>query len=285
MKELIKTAIVQMNVEADLFEPDCKENNLTKAEQYIADNKDADLIILPDDFYGGYGYGVMNVPDFVMSGTFDKVKGWAREYNVFIAGSSLIPPAKPQGYKSMAQGFLIDPNGEVVARQDRIHLHEREKEWVIPGTEIQCFDTELGKVGFVLGLDVYYPEIARKLAREGVEIIIMLQLCIRYVDGLQETEYSHEYIDLLEAMKTCARARAFENSAYLVCSSALGAYAHADQFQCIGNSLFIEPNGNLQELGSEEGVLRVELKKADLETVRTYFNLLNRSNVETLATS
>ncbi|MBU4185680.1 MAG: hypothetical protein KKC23_05690, partial [Proteobacteria bacterium] len=52
--------------------------------------------------------------------------------------------------------------GEVLGKQRRTHLSsvEDEREW-FGGDELSVFDTPVGRIGLVIGYDVYFPEVSR----------------------------------------------------------------------------------------------------------------------------
>lgn len=70
-------------------------------------------------------------------------------------------------------GWLFNSRGELVLKQRQIFLSKDERRFNLArGNEILLEDTELGKIGFMLGTDCYYPEVGRFLALEGADIIL-----------------------------------------------------------------------------------------------------------------
>jgi predicted amidohydrolase len=65
--------------------------------------------------------------------------------------------------------LLLNPAGEIVGRQRKIHPTPAELEWgVQPGEAVRVLETEVGDVGFLIGEDVNHPETARALERAQV---------------------------------------------------------------------------------------------------------------------
>jgi predicted amidohydrolase len=59
----------------------------------------------------------------------------------------------------------------------KVHLFSyREKTNFTAGTSAQVFSTSIGKIGMIICYDLRFPELARKLALEGAEIITVSAL-------------------------------------------------------------------------------------------------------------
>jgi len=70
-------------------------------------------------------------------------------------------------------GFLIDRKGKIAGKCHKCHLTMSEYEnGLTPGNEIKVFDTEIGKIGFAICWDIFFPEHVRELRKKGVEIIV-----------------------------------------------------------------------------------------------------------------
>lgn len=79
---------------------------------------------------------------------------------------------------------------------------------VSPGTGLNVFDTELGKIAVAICYDVEFPEIARAAAREGCYILVAPS-CTDDRQGFLRVRY-------------CAQARAIENQMYVIHSCTVG---------------------------------------------------------------
>lgn len=279
MIDKIKMAIYQMEVKADIFEPDFKDENLEKVEKFISENSECDIVLLPDDFYAGYGYGVMNLPDFSHTSRMEFLSELAVKYNIYIAGSTLFFPQKPCGLKSESRAFLIDPAGKVVASQQRNNIQKKELEWVLTHDEVEVFDTALGKIGFIINFDTVFPEIWNKLISAGVEIIINPMLYIPHSESVKDFNLPVDYIDMPLLTKNMQQAFAVSGNCYVVSASAVGSYAQAEEFNCVGQSRIVYPNGVVKEIEDvNESSLIVEI---DAETLTNSRAAMGRRFSET----
>lgn len=100
--------------------------------------------------------------------------------------------------------WLIGPDGEIELRYRRAHLTPAELEWATPGDDITVVQTRIGRIGLMIGTEVWIPEMARLLTLEGAEIIA------------HPTDW-----DRREAATTAAVQRTEENRVHLVSSTRL----------------------------------------------------------------
>jgi len=76
------------------------------------------------------------------------------------------------------------------------------------GNEIQVFDTDCGKIGIQICYDVEFPEPARILAEQGMQIL--------FVPFLTDTQHAYNRV------RFCAQARAVENECYVAIAGCVG---------------------------------------------------------------
>jgi predicted amidohydrolase/CubicO group peptidase (beta-lactamase class C family) len=94
---------------------------------------------------------------------------------------------------------LLDAAGELLGKYRKVCLPREEIEGgITPGVSLPVFDTKFGRVGIMICWDVFFPEPARELARQGAEVI---------------------FLPIWGGDLTLARARAIENQVYLVSST------------------------------------------------------------------
>jgi predicted amidohydrolase len=94
----------------------------------------------------------------------------AREFAVFLA-----PGTFPEltGENLFNTALLFDPRGNLVGKQPQTHRSRDEIAWgLAQGTELNVFETALGRLGFVVGEDGRYPEVARILCLQGANILL-----------------------------------------------------------------------------------------------------------------
>ncbi len=76
------------------------------------------------------------------------------------------------------------------------------------GNEIKVFDTDCGKIGIQICYDVEFPEPARILAEQGMQIL--------FVPFLTDTQHAYNRV------RFCAQARAVENECYVAIAGCVG---------------------------------------------------------------
>lgn len=97
---------------------------------------------------------------------------------------------------------LIDRDGEIVGRYCKLHPTLGELEvGILPGHEAPVFETDFGRIGVMICFDLFYPEVAARLAEAGAEVMFW---CSVYDGGFP------------------LWARAYDHSAYVVSAQTLG---------------------------------------------------------------
>lgn len=133
--------------------------------------------------------------------------------------------------------LLIDRTGKVAGRYRKTHLPETEVTGgLTPGDDYPVFQTEFGRVGIQICYDHFFPEVARNLALNGAELIL-----VPIWGDLRGMDY---------AWDITARARAIDNGVFVVASN----YSNR-------RGLVISPDGRI--LADTAG--REALVTADLE--------------------
>lgn len=105
--------------------------------------------------------------------------------------------------------YLCRRDGTVEV-QKKIHItpHER-RDWIIEGgNELRVFDTDAGRVGILICYDVEFPELARLLALQDMDIL--------FVPFWTDTKNGYLRV------RHCAQARAVENECYVVICGSCG---------------------------------------------------------------
>lgn len=98
----------------------------------------------------------------------DAVRASARSAGIHVAGS-YVEHAEGARYHT---AFLIDDAGELVGTYRKTHLNPSERDWAVPGDDLPVLDTSVGRVGVMIGDEVWVPEVARVLALRGAEIVV-----------------------------------------------------------------------------------------------------------------
>ena len=156
------------------------------------------------------------------------------------------------------RGFLVDDQGEIRARYDKIHLFDvnlsdteqyRESTVVSPGDQAVVADTPWGRLGMTTCYDLRFPHLYRSLAQAGAEIITVPAAFTKM------TGQAHWHV--------LNRARAIENGAVVVAPCAVGAVPGGGAVY--GHSLIISPWGEVLADGGD-GVSTIVVT-VDMESV------------------
>ncbi|MXZ75820.1 MAG: carbon-nitrogen hydrolase family protein [Gemmatimonadetes bacterium] len=143
------------------------------------------------------------------------------------------------------RGFLVDDQGEIRARYDKIHLFDvdlsrdeqyRESDVVSPGETAVVADTPWGRLGMTTCYDLRFPQLYRTLAQAGAEILAVPAAFTK------TTGQAHWHV--------LNRARAIENGAVVVAPCAAGSIPGGGEVY--GHSLIISPWGEVLADGGED---------------------------------
>ncbi|HEX8663876.1 MAG TPA: carbon-nitrogen hydrolase family protein [Beijerinckiaceae bacterium] len=183
----------------------------------------------------------------------------AREKGVWVHAGSL---AIKVGEKVANCAFLIDPQGDVLASYDKIHLFDvdlpngeswRESRTYTGGERAVLASLPWGYLGLTICYDVRFPALYRALAEAGASFLTAPACFTR------QTGEAHWHV--------LHRARAVETGAFMI-SAAQGG-THEDGRETFGHSLIVDPWGRvLAEAGTEPGVILAEIDPAKVLNAR-----------------
>src|SRR5262245_28167048 len=153
------------------------EDNLVKMSEMIskiASQQKVDLIVFPELVTSGYELGVRftEIAQRVPGPTINLMAQRANEYGIFIAfGMATKERVESVLYNS---AVLVGPEGELIDVYNKIHLRGEERMAFREGYKLPVVETEVGTLGMMIGYDLAYPEVARGLALDGAEVLIVL---------------------------------------------------------------------------------------------------------------
>ena len=229
-------------------------DNLQTARTLIADAaaKGAKLVLLPEYFAlmggspaekarateaaGSDDYAAHKQPGSIQH----FLSETAREHKIWLIGGSIsihapIHAPSQSARKHFNTCLVFNPDGEPVARYDKIHLfsfqngaeHYDEGASIQAGIIPRAFDCPFGRIGLSICYDLRFPELYRALGK--VDLIVVPA-------AFTETTGRAHWEILL-------RARAIENQCYLLAAAQGG--CHANGRETHGNSLLIDPWGTI----------------------------------------
>ena len=193
----------------------------------------ANLAVLPEMWSSGFAYKNLNELAMRTEGIVAELLEMSLRYKLVFVGS--LP--EPNGDKVFNTVYVAD-NGTLAGVYRKIHLFSLlgEDRAFSSGDSWLLADTSIGKVGVIICYDLRFPELSRRLAIEGAQII-----CV----PAQWPKPRQEH------WRTLLRARAIENQLFVVACNACGIIGKLDFF---GMSLIINPKGELlAEASAAEG--------------------------------
>lgn len=180
----------------------------------------------------------------------------ARELNVNIVCGS-VANRKSGGFYNTA--YVFDRTGAVAAEYDKTHLftYAGEQDTFRPGTHACRFELDGTRCGLVICYDLRFPELARTLALQGVDLLFA-------VAQWPEKRIMH--------LETLARARAIENQMFLALCNSVGADDRGAH--CGGRSAVIDPWGEyLAKAGDREETITGKADFSIIEGIRSSINV------------
>ena len=184
----------------------------------------------------------------------------ARKLDVYVHVGSLA--IKLSANRAANRGFLIDPQGEIAARYDKIHMFdvdlaggESDREWnrYRPGESAVLADLPWGRLGITICYDLRFPSLYRALAEAGA---IMLAIPSSFT---KQTGEAHWHVLM--------RARAIETGCFVMAAAQGGQHEHGRA--TFGHSLVVDPWGRiLAEAGTEPGIIMAEIDPAEVAAAR-----------------
>lgn len=181
----------------------------------------------------------------------------AARHNIWIHTGST-PMRDGDSSRFVNRSHLIDADGTIVARYDKIHLFDvdlpdgtrrRESDRYSPGTRTALADTPWGLFGLSVCYDLRFPHLYRDYAHAGASVIF-----VPSAFALLTGEAHWEVL---------LRARAIENGCFIVAAAQSG--HHADGRHTWGHSLIINPWGAVM-VDMEKGV-GLSFSTLDLDAV------------------
>lgn len=164
--------------------------------------------------------------------------------------------------KAVNRGFVIDPDGEITGRYDKIHMFDvdlgkgesyRESNAYRPGERAILTDVDGIRLGMTICYDLRFPSLYRALAEGGAKVLTVPSAFTR------PTGEAHWHVLL--------RARAIENGAYVLAAAQGG--RHENGRETYGHSLVIDPWGRvIAEGGTDPGVILAEIDMAEVAAAR-----------------
>jgi predicted amidohydrolase len=184
----------------------------------------------------------------------------ARQHQLWLHIGSLALKISPD--RAANRGFLIDPQGEIAARYDKIHMFDvdlpngeiyRESRSYAPGEHAVTADLPWGRLGLTICYDLRFPALYRALAEAGSMFLAIPSSFTKH------TGEAHWH--------TLNRARAIENGCFVFAAAQGG--SHENGRDTFGHSLIVDPWGRVLAEGDvDPAVVIAEIDPAAVATAR-----------------
>lgn len=255
MPRLLNVACLQTRPQPDMAAALDEARPL--AQEAIANG--AQMLFLPEYCGGLTTEGPAVRPPFAPEERHDFLLGMqalARDSKVWVNLGSIAVPGP--GEKVINRGIMLDDSGQIRGRYDKINMFDiqlsetevyRESAFVEPGNRAVIHDTAYARVGHVICYDLRFPDLFRRLAQNGAELLICPAAFTR------KTGEAHWHV--------LNRARAIETTRFVISACAIGQIAGGGE--SYGHSLIVSPWGEvLADGGDQPGVVQAEIDLDDV---------------------
>ncbi len=252
MSRSIKAAAIQFNITLGDIEP-----NLAYVRSALENAASAGvrLAVLPEMWGTGFAYRELALLSARTESLVAELAEISGQLGMVIVGT--LP--EPHESKVYNTAYVLD-SGELKGKYRKIHLFSlmQEDRYFDAGDSSLLVETTVGKLGVFICYDLRFPELARRLAVEGAEILV--------VPGEWPKPRQEHW-------RTLLRARAIENQLFVVAANCCGISGKLDFF---GMSLIIDPKGELlAEAGYEAQTLIATLDFATMADWRRQIPCFN----------
>jgi predicted amidohydrolase len=179
-----------------------KTQNLQKARRLldVAGERGSDIVCLPELFNTKRTANQRDAEEIPCGETSALLSKTARKWKMYVLGC-FYEKAGNKIYNSVA---VFDREGKHVGTYHKVHLPPGESDFATAGDSFPIFETDFGKIGALVCIDIHFPEATRSLALQGAEIVFC------------PTMYSEPRESITHILY---RARSIENNIFTVCSN------------------------------------------------------------------
>lgn len=189
-----------------------------------AGERGGQLAVMPEMWSSGYAYRQLRELARQTPQVIETLCEVTAKRGMVVVGS--LPEIEAEKIYNTA--YVVD-QGKLVGRYRKLHLFStmQEDRFLAAGDQALTVDTSAGRLGIAICYDLRFPELFRKLALEGAEII-----CVPAEWPKPRQEHWNALI----------RARAIENQLFVIAANCCGIQGKLDFF---GHSQLVSPLGHL----------------------------------------
>lgn len=203
--------------------------NIEKASGLIsrAAAQEAGLILFPEMYLTGYALGdkTHKLAVSVAGPVIDELALIAKKNQICVCmGFPELDPVTRNIFNSLV---CLSDQGEILMVYRKIQLYDDEKDFFSAGDEVKVVQTPLGRTGFLICYDLEFPELARMIALQDAEVLLVA------------TANMHPWCPQQDVY---VKARAMENQIFLALANRIG--REKDLVFC-GSSVVVDPLGRI----------------------------------------
>ncbi len=262
IKRKTRISVIQMLVNEG------KKDNLENAKRLIIQSLkfNPDIVVLPEMF--NCPYDVKYFPSFSENEgemTWDFLSNISKEHKINIIGGSIPEIHNDKIYNTC---YIFNRSGNQIGKYRKTHLFDvdikngqyfKESDVLTAGNSLEIISIDEIKVGILICYDIRFPEISRKLMREGAKII--------FVPAAFNMTTGPLHWEIL------FRTRALDNQTFFIAASQ--ARNPSSSYRAYGNSLICDPWGRiLKKLDEKERILSTEIDLSEISKVRNQIPVL-----------
>jgi predicted amidohydrolase len=253
-----------------------RKANLEEAEKWVrhAAARGADLVALPENFAylrtEGTKIRYSEALDGELVGFMAEL---AEELGCHVLLGSL--PERVDGSDRVHNtSVLLGPDGARLAVYRKMHLFDisirgkatlKESRWVTAGDEVVVADTELGRLGLSICYDLRFPELYRRLAFAGAQVLFVPAAFTSYTGPFH--------------WEPLLRARAIENQCWVVAPAQTG--RHNARRESHGHTVVFDPWGKRVAMRpSRPGLVIAEIDMDRIDRTRAGLPCLDHVRAE-----
>ncbi|MBE3572181.1 MAG: carbon-nitrogen hydrolase family protein [Moorella humiferrea] len=216
-----------------------------------AAGRGVELLAFPEMGLTGYNPAILGRPGFKeeVEGSLARIARGAVDLGVGL----IVGRAEFAGEHLFNAASVFLPDGSVHTYR-KMYLTEAEARYFSPGTDHLVFSYKGNRFGVIICRDQNYPELARRIAEEGIQALFILSAHY-YQPG--EARWK------LPKNRALPIARAVENHCYVLLANAVGSHIG---MVSLGNSLIVDPDGGLVVMADEasETLLTCDLPEENI---------------------
>lgn len=250
-----KVAVVQMQVDPGFADVN-RERCAGMIERAIECG--ANLIVLPELAISGYTANrelLQRASEPLSGPTFASWRSIAAKSNAIIAGGF----CERDGELLYNSAMLVGSEG-LLLHYRKLHLFDQEKNVFAPGDlGLPVAPTPMGRIGICVCYDLRFVEVARSLALQGADIVVVPTAWVRGFDPKPRDAMG--YIGQLRG----AAVQSNLNQIYMACASHCGT---AGGISFLGSSAIIDPYGHLLSGPMDDDEEAIAIAEVDLGIAR-----------------